>query len=650
MSVLSSSQSMDFDRKRREVVHQPAEDAAGSSVGKCTRTMALPESSGHAGAVQRAADGAAPEADIVHAAARQGVSGPGGGLPHLDRIQQLFGRHDVGNVKAHVGGSAEPASRAMGAQAYATGDQVAFRSAPDLHTAAHEAAHVVQQRSGVRLESGVGAVGDSYEQHADAVADQVVRGEPVERLLDQAAQGAGPASPSVQRAPGDVGEVKVDTSGPDVVKVGGDAKRVSPSDGVPIKNGVLTWLLEVGPKKDCHFHAEYKPASVSTKCPTITFEQTVIARTDGMDDTAGILANREASTGASIDIAPSGYPLPAHGLEAAPGGGTQARANTPTQIAGVGSGHGSTATWDDHPSASPSGGRTAVRQFETAAICLETGETFGSIKWGYSKKGDVVTLTGAQAADVLATSASPEFELVRQAFYAGTFQHSLHDFARGSAALTRAHTDELDAMELGRHYLLVGANDNSKGPEDNAALSVQRAQAVKDYLVKKRSVDAAAITIEGHGVEAREPNPSGKEVPANRRVDIRIDHGMAALPGPLTKGSRAEQRLTQGLDWRVTLEDFVNDLTRLRDVPGKIPWPDWASLESKQRALNLWRRRDPTVPNVNEIYKSQLTALKARAEPEPDPTKDKVPRPQAVDDPALKVKPLEPPKSFLDPE
>jgi hypothetical protein len=51
----------------------------------------------------------------------------------------------------------------MGAEAFATGDQVAFGAAPDLHTAAHEAAHVVQQRQGVQLKGGVGEVGDAYE-------------------------------------------------------------------------------------------------------------------------------------------------------------------------------------------------------------------------------------------------------------------------------------------------------------------------------------------------------------------------------------------------------------------------------------------------------------------------------------------------------
>jgi hypothetical protein len=234
-------------------------------------------------AVQRVADGTAPPTGTVHAAAREGVRGPGSALPHMDRIQQLFGRHDVGGVQAHVGGAAADASRQMGAQAYAAGDRVAFGSSPDLHTAAHEAAHVVQQRGGVQLEGGVGAAGDRYERHADAVADQVVRGEPAEDLLDQMSggpAGAGSGAPAVQRAPQEVKPVDIDPSTPIAVKAGGDAKRVPSGSGASIKNGTLTWLLEVGPRRDCHFHAEYKPAAVSAACPTVTFEQTVIYKAE----------------------------------------------------------------------------------------------------------------------------------------------------------------------------------------------------------------------------------------------------------------------------------------------------------------------------------------------------------------------------------
>ena len=133
--------------------------------------------------VQRHGNGQ-PSAGDVHEAAARGIAEPGSSLPHLDVIQRAFGGHDVSGVKAHVGGAAAAASAAIGADAYATGNDVAFQSAPDLHTAAHEAAHVVQQRAGVQLSDNVGQAGDAYERHADAVADEVVAGRSAESLLD----------------------------------------------------------------------------------------------------------------------------------------------------------------------------------------------------------------------------------------------------------------------------------------------------------------------------------------------------------------------------------------------------------------------------------------------------------------------------------
>ena len=119
----------------------------------------------------------------VQRLAAAGVQGGGQALPHLDRIQASFGEHDVGGVRAHVGGESAHSASAIGAEAYATGSDVAFQANPDLHTAAHEAAHVVQQRAGVQLKGGVGEDGDTYEQHADAVADKVVQGESAQQLL-----------------------------------------------------------------------------------------------------------------------------------------------------------------------------------------------------------------------------------------------------------------------------------------------------------------------------------------------------------------------------------------------------------------------------------------------------------------------------------
>jgi hypothetical protein len=123
----------------------------------------------------------------VHAAAVHGTQGSGQRLPFLNQIQRAFGRHDVSHARAHEGSNASSAANVIGASAFTLGHNVAFASAPNLHTAAHEAAHVVQQRAGVKVAGNVGQSGDVYERHADAVADRVVRGQSSEELLDQLA-------------------------------------------------------------------------------------------------------------------------------------------------------------------------------------------------------------------------------------------------------------------------------------------------------------------------------------------------------------------------------------------------------------------------------------------------------------------------------
>lgn len=209
---------------------QPFQERPRHAPGKRTLTMGMPVSASGAGFVQRK-EGATPARPIapvfhedpfgmhllsgpvqfkatsgqaddqVHAAATRGLEGPATSLPFLNLIQASFGaEHDVSQIEAHVGGAAAEASEAMGASAYATGNHVAFGGTPDLHTAAHEAAHVVQQRAGVHLKDGVGEAGDSYERHADAVADAVVRGESAAPLLAEFRGGGMGASRVQQRA------------------------------------------------------------------------------------------------------------------------------------------------------------------------------------------------------------------------------------------------------------------------------------------------------------------------------------------------------------------------------------------------------------------------------------------------------------------
>lgn len=154
----------------------------------------------------------------VHEAAAAGTSGAADSLPHFDTIQRSFGRYDVSGIQAHTDAKAAAGTRAIGAEAFASGDHVAFGAAPSLFTAAHEAAHVVQQRAGVHLSGGIGQADDEHERHADAVAARVVEGRSAEALLDQRAGGAATKT-SVQRKVQRIVKVKGDREyGPNDVK------------------------------------------------------------------------------------------------------------------------------------------------------------------------------------------------------------------------------------------------------------------------------------------------------------------------------------------------------------------------------------------------------------------------------------------------
>jgi Domain of unknown function (DUF4157) len=191
-----------LQRKARDVkttIDTDVEDAEDAVDAVTPRAPATPEG---AGAPVDGDGGVTGDPAAVHQAAQRGVAGESESLPHAAAIQRSFGHHDVSGIRVHVGGEAAHASAAIGARAYATGDDVAFAAAPDLRQTAHEAAHVVQQRGGVRLDGGVGRAGDAYEQHADAVAALVVRSQSAEALLDTMAHRGAGGGPAVQREDG----------------------------------------------------------------------------------------------------------------------------------------------------------------------------------------------------------------------------------------------------------------------------------------------------------------------------------------------------------------------------------------------------------------------------------------------------------------
>lgn len=149
-----------------------AEGTAGATalpeVGKATRTGVVQRKAGGGGAPSNPA--------AVTAIAEGGLGGGGGELPHRGQLEQGFGV-DLGGVRAHTGGGAAHASRAIGAEAYTMGSDIAFASpSPSPELVAHEVAHVIQQGSGAGPASGVGAAGDAFEQEADAAASSVASG------------------------------------------------------------------------------------------------------------------------------------------------------------------------------------------------------------------------------------------------------------------------------------------------------------------------------------------------------------------------------------------------------------------------------------------------------------------------------------------
>jgi Domain of unknown function (DUF4157) len=125
--------------------------------------------------------------------AAAGLRGAASPLPHLDRIQQAFGSHDVSGARAYVSGPAQRAARRLGALAFASEGRVGFSRPPDLDEAAHEAAHLVQQRAGTEAE------GADTERHADAVAEAVAQGRSAAALLNRAPRPAAPVQLRTER-------------------------------------------------------------------------------------------------------------------------------------------------------------------------------------------------------------------------------------------------------------------------------------------------------------------------------------------------------------------------------------------------------------------------------------------------------------------
>lgn len=191
-----------YQKRSRAGGGAPDDGGAGAAPGKrsltqsfAPRVQAAPSSALIQAGNDLTAGGTTSDPEATARVAAQGVAGASGRLPHHDAIQASFGHHELGGLAVARDGAASGATEALGARAYAYGDRIALPQA-DLWTEAHEAAHVIQQRSG-RV-AAHGTPGDAHERHADAVADRVVAGESAAELLDEMAGDGGLGGEALQ--------------------------------------------------------------------------------------------------------------------------------------------------------------------------------------------------------------------------------------------------------------------------------------------------------------------------------------------------------------------------------------------------------------------------------------------------------------------
>jgi len=154
--------------------------------------------------VQRKAQNETPKADkpdkADHALEAAGSDAGEKVAPHIQRKVEGATGADLSGVRVHTGTASAEAAQSVEAKAYTVGQDVHFNagqyrpgSAEGDKLIAHELAHTVQQSSGkgpkgpqYKLESPEGGDGDSHEDHADQVAEQVTEGQGDKKKADGA--------------------------------------------------------------------------------------------------------------------------------------------------------------------------------------------------------------------------------------------------------------------------------------------------------------------------------------------------------------------------------------------------------------------------------------------------------------------------------
>lgn len=115
-----------------------------------------------------------------------------------------------------------------------------------------------------------------------------------------------------------------------------------------------------------------------------------------------------------------------------------------------------------------------------------------------------------------------------QAVVDNALKNRIIEFESGSAVLLPAGTQILDEMVIalnrvqGKNVKIIGHTDSQGDPTKNQLLSLQRADAVKNYLTAKGIV-AARLSVEGKGSQvpvADNASPEGRK--KNRRIEFEV--------------------------------------------------------------------------------------------------------------------------------
>lgn len=158
----------------------PGSGAVALKASESAFTSSLGASTSSVSQLGESAPRSAPEI------AQSGFSGSGSQIPYKSQMEQSFNR-DFSGVRVYTGDTAAQANKSLGANAYAMGNQIAFKNPnPSPSLVAHELTHVVQQSSGGPAAHGTGIV-TAGEAEADAVEAAVAAGRPASSVLGNSA-------------------------------------------------------------------------------------------------------------------------------------------------------------------------------------------------------------------------------------------------------------------------------------------------------------------------------------------------------------------------------------------------------------------------------------------------------------------------------